>query len=398
MLTFASHAGALPASETLAITARAKEMRAKGIDVAPFAAGEPDFDTPEHVKAAAIRALHEGKTKYAPAAGIAPLREAVAARFRENGYDDLKAEDTIVGPGAKGVLYLALQVIVAGGDEVVIPTPAWLSYDKMVIAAGGRPVFVPTRPEEGYRIDPERVRAAITPRKRAIVLNSPGNPTGAVQPDEVQAAIGRIAAEKKVFVISDEIYEHMVYAPATFRSFAKLAPEARPYTLLVNGVSKAFAMTGWRIGYGGGPKDLVQRMTRLQSHATSGTPEFCQVGALAALEGPTDSLRAMAATFQRRRDVMDEGLRRIPGLRYRKPDGAFYLFPDVSAYLGRSYRGTKVKDVSTLGQLTIEHAHAAVVPGDVFEAPFAIRFSYACSEDHIRRGCERVAKLFAELS
>ncbi len=397
MLSFSEYAGSLPASETLAISARAKAMRAQGIDVAPFAAGEPDFDTPEHVKEAAIRALREGRTKYTPAPGIAPLREVVAARSHAAGLVGVTAERTLVGPGAKGVLYLALQVLVSRGDEVVIPVPAWLSYPSMVHAAGGRAVFVETRPEDGYAIDPGRIEAAMTPRTKALVLNSPGNPTGAVQPDDVQAEIGRIAARHGVVVLSDEIYEHLVYEPARFRSFATLAPEARELTLLVNGVSKAFAMTGWRIGYGAGPKELIERMTQLQSHATSGTPEFCQLAAVAALEGPTDRIEDMRRTFARRRDAMVEELSAIEGLECGVPDGAFYLLPDVSAYLGRRHEGRPVDSVATLAEMLIEHAHAAVVPGHVFEAPYAIRFSYACSEENIRSGVRRVAAFLGSL-
>ncbi|MFV1958577.1 MAG: pyridoxal phosphate-dependent aminotransferase [Planctomycetota bacterium] len=397
MLQFTPHAGNLPTSETLAITARANRMRAQGIDIAPFAAGEPDFDTAVHVKEAAIEAIRAGCTKYAPAAGIAPLRAAVAERFRRNGHEGIGPEQTIVGTGAKGVLYTALQVLVGEGDEVLIPTPAWLSYPYMVQAAGGRSVFVETHPEDGYVLDPDRLRAAVTPRTKAILLNSPGNPTGTIQPDEIQAAVGRIALEHGLLVISDEIYEHLVYAPARFRSFAALAPQARESTLLVNGVSKAYAMTGWRIGYGGGPKELIQRMTRLQSHATSGTPEICQRAALAALEGPMAEVKAMCATFGERRRVMYDALQAIEGLHCRLPDGAFYMLPDVRAHLGRRFEGKEIDSVATLAEMLIEHAHAAVVPGGVFEAPYAIRFSYACSDDHIRRGLARVKDFLAAL-
>ncbi len=397
MLSFTQAAGALPASETLAITARANQMRARGIDVAPFAAGEPDFDTPVHVKEAAIRAIRDGRTKYAPAAGIQKLREAVAEHFRGNGLGDASAERTLVSTGAKGVLFLALQVLVGDGDEVLIPTPAWLSYPKMVQAAGGRSVFVETSSEDAYVIDPDRIRAALTPRTRAIILNSPGNPTGALQPDSVQAEIGRIAAERGIMVISDEIYEHLVYEPARFRSFAACAPEAKDVTLLVNGPSKAYAMTGWRIGYGGGPQELIQRMTRLQSHASSGTPEFCQIATLAALEGPKDDLERMRAIFQMRRQVMYDCLCGIEGLTCRMPDGAFYMLPDAAPFLGRRSGDQTIDSVATLAELLIEHAHAAVVPGSVFEAPMTIRFSYACAEDDIRKGTARVADFLGSL-
>lgn len=397
MLGFNSTAGGLPESETLAITAAARRLRARGVQVAPFAAGEPDFPTPEFVRAAAERAMAEGRTRYGPAAGMPELRAVVAAEFARAGLAGAAPEDTIVSMGAKGVLYLALQVLLTPGDEVLIPAPCWLSYRQMVQAAGGRCVFVPTRPEDGYRIDPERVRAAVTRRTRVLILNSPGNPTGAVQPDEVQAALGALAVAHRLAVISDEIYEHMVYAPARFRSFAALAPEARDLTLLVNGVSKAYAMTGWRIGYGAGPREWVERMIRLQSHAFSGPPEIMQAAALAALTGPSDALAGMQAAFARRRARMHAGLARIPGLSTPLPDGAFYMLPDVGPYLTARCDGEPVGSPQRLAALLLERAHAAVVPGEAFEAPTCLRFSYACSEAEIAAGLGRVADFLASL-
>ncbi len=398
MLRFNPTAGSLPESETLAITAAAKRLRAQGIAVAPFAAGEPDFGTPDFVLKAAQRAMQEGRTKYGPAAGIAELRELVAKEFGRAGMQGVTPDATVISMGAKGVLYLALQVLLSPGDEALIPTPCWLSYRQMVQAAGGRCIFVPTRAEDGYRIDPDAVRAAITPRTRVIILNSPGNPTGAVQPDDVQAALGTLAVEKQLAIISDEIYEHMVYAPARFSSFAALAPHARDLTLLVNGVSKSYAMTGWRIGYGAGPKAWIERMIRLQSHAFSGPPEIMQAAAVAALTGPPDALHKMQAAFARRRDVMHAGLQAIPDLPAPKPEGAFYMLPDVSAYLSAQFKGKPVGTAAQLAGLLMEHAHAAVVPGEAFEAPTCLRFSYACSEDQIEAGLARVGAFLASLT
>ena len=398
MRPFSPYAGSLPESETLAIAATAKRLRAEGIDVAPFAAGEPDFDTPEHVKAAAIEAIRANRTRYGPAAGLPALREAVAEHLRAAGLEGITAASTLVAPGAKGILHLALLTLLAPGDEVVVPAPAWLSYAQMVQVCGGRTVFVPTRPEEGFVIDPERVRAAITPRTRAILVNSPGNPTGAVQPVEVLRALGDLAVEHDLAVISDEIYEKLVYAPASFTSFAAAAPVARDRTLVVNGVSKAYAMTGWRIGYGGGPRPWIDRMIRLQSHALSGPAEINQAAALAALTGPQDVIEQMRKAFHRRRDVMVEALGAIPDLPLRTPDGAFYVLPDVSAWLGRRLDGVPLADTASLAQALLEHAQAAVVPGDAFEAPYAIRLSYACGEDDIRRGVARIGALLARLS
>ena len=397
MMAFSPNAGGLAESQTLAITAAAKRMKAAGIEVAPFAAGEPDFDTPDFIKEAGIEAIREGLTKYGAAAGNMGLREAVAEHLRETGFEGLEASETIISMGAKGVLYLALQVLLQPGDEVIIPAPGWLSYPKMVQAAGGHSVFVPTRPEDGFVIDPEKVAAAVTDRTRALILNSPGNPTGAVQPDDVQHALGKLAAERGFAVISDEIYEHLTYEPAVFRSFAALAPEARDRTLIVNGVSKAYAMTGWRIGWGGGPGEWVKRMIRLQSHAMSGPPEITQKAALTALEGPKEGLVERCARFRERRQVMFDALSQIPDVTCPMPDGAFYMMPDISAYLGARHEGKPIEDATALSALMLEHARAAVVPGDVFEAPYAVRFSYACSRADIEAGVGRVKDFLGSL-
>jgi aspartate/methionine/tyrosine aminotransferase len=397
MFGFSPHAGALAESQTLAIAARARSMRARGIDVAPFAAGEPDFDTPDYVKEAGIRAIREGRTKYGPAAGLPELRAAVAERTAAGGYEGLDVDGTIVCAGAKGVLYLALQVLLEPGDEVIVPAPCWLSYPKMVQAAGGRTVFVPTDPADGYLVDPERVAAAVTPRTKALIVNSPGNPTGAVQSDDVQAALGRVAVAHDLAVISDEIYEHLVYAPDRFRSFAALAPEAHDRTLVVSGVSKAYAMTGWRIGWGAGPHEWVQRMIRLQSHALSGPSDITQLAALAALNGPEHTLTTMHAAFEERRAVMHAGLAAIPDVTCPLPHGAFYMLPDVSRYLQATFGGEPIGSSTRLAELLLEHARAAVVPGDVFEAPYAIRLSYACSLDSIRAGIARIAEFLGAL-
>jgi aspartate aminotransferase len=390
MPSYARHAGHLAESETLVIAAKANALRAQGIRVAPFAAGEPDFPTPAHVCEAAVAAIRAGRTKYTPNAGILPLREAVAVRMQARGFAGVTPEQVLVSVGAKGVLYLALQVLLEEGDEAVVPSPCWLSYGKMVEAAGAKPVYVPTRPEDGYQLDPQRLAAALTPRTKAILVNSPGNPTGAVLADATLRAVGRLAVERGIPVVSDEIYEDLTYAPARHRSFAELCPEARDLTLVVSGVSKAYAMTGWRIGYGAGPKELVQRMVRLQSHALSAPPDICQAAALAALTGPQDEVEAMRKVFERRRDLLYAGLSALPGLSCRRPDGAFYALPDVSRWYGLRFQGTPVGNAPTLAALLLEHARVAVVPGDPFEAPYAIRFSYACSEADIREGLERV--------
>ena len=397
MKEFARHAGSLEESATLKLLAVAKQLKAAGKAIVPFGAGEPDFDTPDAVKDAAIRAIREGFTKYTPVAGIPELRAAVAEKFRADGRTGVGPERTIVGIGAKSVLFDAIQVLCEEGDEVVLFAPYWVSYPEMVRATGAKAVIVDTRPEDGYRIDPDRVAKALSKRTKAIVLNSPGNPTGAVQPDDVQRAIGRLAAERGILVISDEIYEHLAYAPARFTSFARLCPEAAETTFLVNGTSKAYSMTGWRIGYGAGPAGLIERMVRLQGHATSGPAGICQKAALAALTGPLDSVHAMRDAFDRRRKTMVDALCRIDGLRCPTPDGAFYALPDVSAFYGRRVDGRRIDDASTFAEALLEREAVSVVPGDGFGAPYAVRLSYACSDDDVADGMKRVARFLGSL-
>jgi len=395
MPTFARHAGHLHESATMNLITRAKKMRAQGHDVVAFGAGEPDFDTPEHVKEAAVRAIREGFTKYTPVAGIPELRTAIAEKFRRDGLDDLTPERTIVGVGAKSVIFDAIAVLCEEGDEVVIFAPYWLSYPEMVASTGATQVVVPTEAKDRYVIDPERLAKAVTRKTKLIILNSPGNPTGTVQPDEVQREIGRIAAKHGIMVLSDEIYEHLAYAPARFSSFATLAPDARDLTILVNGVSKAYSMTGWRIGYAAGPLDLVDRMIRLQGHSTSGPPGISQRAALAALTGPQEPVERMREAFDRRRHAMVEGLCRIPRIECPVPDGAFYALPTVKAFLGRRIAGRPVPDVATLAETILEEAKVAVLAGTAFGAPESIRVSYACDEASIAKGLDRLERLLA---
>jgi aspartate/methionine/tyrosine aminotransferase len=397
MPRFARHAGDLRESATMRLLSRARQMKEAGEHVFSFGAGEPDFDTPAHVKEAGIKAIRDGFTKYTPPAGIPELRAAVAAKFRADGLEGTTPERTIVGVGCKSVLFDAIQVLCEEGDEVVVPTPYWVSYPEMVRATGARCVFVETSPKDRYVIDPDRLAKAVGPRTKAILLNSPGNPSGTVQPDEVQRAIGRLAAERGVFVISDEIYEHLAYAPARFSSFARLCPEAKDVTLLVNGTSKAYSMTGWRIGFGAGPKDLIERMILLQGHETSGPPGFCQKAALAALTGPIEPIHAMRDAFDRRRGMMVEALCSVEGLECPTPDGAFYALPDVRAFFGRRSNGKVVSDSATLAEAILEQAKVAVVTGDAFGAPYALRLSYACADDDIRRGSAALLSFFASL-
>jgi aspartate aminotransferase len=379
------------------IIGRAKKMRQAGEDVVAFGAGEPDFDTPEHVKEAGIRAIREGFTKYTPPEGIPELRAAVAEKFRKDGLENVRPETTMVGVGAKSLLYDAIQVLCEEGDEVVLIAPYWLSYPEMVRSTGARPVVVETEPKDGYVVDTDRLAAAVNAKTKAIVLNSPGNPTGTVQPDDVQRRIGEIAMKHGAYVISDEIYEHLAYAPARFASFARLCPQARDLTLLVNGTAKAYSMTGWRIGYAAGPSELIDRMIRLQGHETSGPPGFCQKAALAALTGPIEPVLAMRDAFDRRRKAMVDALCKIPGIECPTPEGAFYALPGVKTQFGKRCDGKAIPDAPALAEALLEREKVAVVPGDAFGAPYAIRLSYACSEEDVRRGVQRIERFLKSL-
>lgn len=403
MARFARNAGNLEESATMRLLGRAKQMKMAGETVISFGAGEPDFDTPDHVKEAAIRAIREGFTKYTPPAGIPELRAAAAEKFRRDGLDGVTPDRVMVGIGAKSLLFDAITVLCEEEDEVIVPAPYWLSYPEMIRSTGAKCVLVTTSPKDRYVIDPDRIAAAITARTKAIILNSPGNPTGTVQPDDVQRAIGLLAAKHGIFVLSDEIYEHMAYPPARFASFARVCPEAKDVTLLVNGTSKAWSMTGWRVGFAAGPKDLVEKMVTLQGHETSGPPGICQRAALAALTGPLEPVLAMRDAFDRRRRVMVDALCRIKDVECPSPDGAFYCLPDVSRLFGRRLSGggndgTVMKDAPTLANALLDRLKIATVPGDAFGAPYALRLSYACSEADITKGVRLLSDFLGSLS
>jgi len=386
MTKLSRRAGSLQESVTLAMDARAKRLMAAGERVLAFGVGEPDFDTPEHIKEAARRALGGRCGTYTPVAGTPELRAAVAAAFRASGVAAEPA-DVIVSCGAKHSLFNAISVLVDDGDEVVIPAPYWVSYPSMVQAAGGSSVFLDTRPD-GCVLTPERLGAAITPRTRVLVFVSPGNPTGVTHSRAQMAALGAVLARHpQVTVLSDEIYQHLVYGDTEFVSFAVACPDLADRTVTVQGVSKSFAMTGWRIGYATGPADVVRAMSRFQSHSTSNATAIAQAAALAALTGPMEPIEAMRRAFDRRRLLMVERLRAIDGLELYPPTGAFYCFPDVSAYLGDRLGRTPLE----LTERLLDEKRVACVPGEAFGAPTNVRLSYACSEDDIEEGCRRLA-------
>ncbi len=367
-------------SATVAVNAKALELKRKGVDLVALTAGEPDFDTPEHVKEAARRALAQGKTKYAPPAGIPELREALAEKFRRENGLEVTPEETLVTVGGKQALFNLFQAILDPGDEVLVLSPYWVSYPEMVRFAGGVPVEVPTLPEEGFIPDPDRVRRAITPKTKALVVNSPNNPTGAVYPEEVLKALAELALEHDFYLVSDEIYEHLIYEGAHF-SPGTLAPE---HTITVNGAAKAFAMTGWRIGYACGPKAVIKAMADVSSQSTTSPDTIAQWATLEALTN-LEASRAFIAmakeAYRKRRDLLLEGLSRL-GLKAVRPSGAFYVLMDTSPFAP-----SEVEAAEKLLQ-----AGVAVVPGTDFAAFGHVRLSYATSEENLKKALERFAQ------
>ena len=368
-------------SMTLAISARAKEMKAEGIDVCSFSAGEPDFDTPEHIKAAAKRALDQGKTNYGPAAGEPALRAAIAQKLRKDNGLNYQAENVIVTNGGKHSLYGLMMVAIDPGDEVIIPAPYWVSYTEMVKLAGGIPVIVPTTVENGYKITPSQLQNVITPRTKLFVLNSPSNPTGMVYtPDEIRA-LSQIIVAADIHVVSDEIYEKILYGDAQHLSIGAVSPKAFERTIVSNGFAKAYAMTGWRIGYLAGPQPLIKAMNTLQSQSTSNVCTFAQYGAIAAIEGSQDCVEMMRQAFAERRNSILERVEAIPGISAPEPDGAFYLCVNIQN-LGLS-------SLDFCNAL-LDEKYVATVPGIAFGAEGTIRMSYATDRVTIEMGLERL--------
>jgi aspartate aminotransferase len=370
-------------SITLAIAAKAKAMKAEGIDVCSFSAGEPDFDTPAHIKAAAAKALDEGKTKYGAAAGEPKLREAIAHKLQKDNHLDYKPENVIVTNGGKHSLYNLIVALIDPGDEVIIPSPYWLSYPEMVTLVGGKSVIVPTDASTGYKITPEQLRKAITPKTKLFVLNSPSNPTGMVYTPEEIKALAEVVVDADIYVVSDEIYEKILYDGAQHISIGSLGKEIFNRTLISNGFAKAYSMTGWRLGYLAGPVDIIKAASSIQGHSTSNVCTFAQYGAIAALEDSQDCVEEMRQAFAKRRQVMLDRLNAIPGLSTAKPDGAFYLFPDISK--------TGLKSLEFCDALIEEHK-VAVIPGIAFGADDNIRLSYATDLATIEKGLDRLEK------
>lgn len=396
-MTLSKRARAIGPSPTLGITAKAKAMKAEGIDVIGFGAGEPDFDTPEHIKQAAVRAIVEGFTKYTPTAGIPELKKAICSRLKEDSGLEYEPANVIVSCGAKHSLFNIIQVLCEERDEVIIPAPYWVSYPEMVRVAGAKPVIIETTEKTGFKITPEMLSANITRRTKLLILNSPSNPTGSVYSGEELRPLAEIIVKNGLWVISDEIYDKLVYDGFRAVSIASLGPEIKARTLVVNGVSKAYAMTGWRIGYIAGDKAIIAAVSNLQDHSTSNPTSIAQRAAVAALTGPQEPVWEMVREFGRRRDYMIERLNRIPGITCLKPQGAFYAFPNVSAVLGRSYKGKRIGSSMDLTERLLTEARVAVLPGSPFGADNYLRLSYAISMKTIAAGLDRMETFFAQI-
>ncbi len=391
-------ARAVHASPTLALAAKAKARRDAGEDIVSFGAGEPDFDTPRRIKEAAVRALEMGRTKYTATAGLRELREVIRARMVRDGGLDYSTEEILVSCGAKQSLYNVFQAVLDSGDEAVICAPYWVSYPEMARLAGATPVVVPCREEDGFQLVPEALARALSPRTRLVVLNSPNNPTGAVLSRERLAALAGVLADwPDVWIASDDIYERLLYTGGRFATIAAVAPALRDRTVVVSGVSKTYAMTGWRIGYAAGPAEIIAAMGRIQDQTTSGPTTFAQWGALAALSADPDDVEPMRAEFDRRRRRMLELLAAIPGITCVPPEGAFYTFPNVGRLLGKRYGGSFVESSVGLCDVLLERGVAAV-PGEPFGAPGYLRLSFALGSADMEKGLARIAKLVADLA
>ncbi|MEM9541728.1 MAG: pyridoxal phosphate-dependent aminotransferase [Cyanobacteria bacterium P01_E01_bin.42] len=378
----------VPASMTLAISAKAKAMKTEGLDVCSFSAGEPDFDTPEHIKEAAKKALDEGKTRYGPAAGEPKLREAIAKKLQTDNRLNYEGKNIIVTNGGKQSLFNMMMAAIDIGDEVIIPVPYWVSYPEMVKLAGGIPVLVPTEASNGYKITPAQLREAITPKTKLFAFNSPSNPTGMVySPGEIRA-LAEVIVEKDLWVVSDEIYEKILYDGAEHLSFGAVSPEVFARTITSNGFAKSYAMTGWRVGYAAGPVELIQAMTRIQGHSTSNVCTFAQYGAIAALEGPQDPLQVMRDAFTERRRFILDRIAAIEPLTCPQPEGAFYVYINIEK---------TGMDSLEFCNLLLDRHYVAAVPGIAFGSEGEIRMSYATDLASIEKGLERLEKFVSSL-
>ncbi|OPY07795.1 MAG: Aspartate aminotransferase [Syntrophaceae bacterium PtaB.Bin038] len=384
-------------SPTLAVTMKAKALQKEGRDIIGFGAGEPDFDTPDNIKAAAIRAIQEGFTKYTPVGGIDELKDAVITKLRRDNGLEYKRSQIVVSTGAKHTLFNMAQVLFGQGDEVIIPAPYWVSYPDIVQLADATPVIVDAAEAEGFKLTPAKLKKAITARTKALILNSPSNPTGAAYTLDELKALAEVLAGTEIIVISDDIYEKIVYDGFRFANMANVSGEMKERTIVVNGLSKSHAMTGWRMGYAAGPDNVIAAMTEIQSQSTSNPTSIVQKASIEALLGDQSFIPKMVAEFKKRRDTIVAALNAVPGITCATPAGAFYVFPRVAALYGRKHRGKAITNSNEFSEFLLEEANVAVVAGGAFGNDECIRLSYATSMALIVEGTKRIARAVASL-
>ncbi|MFC0023411.1 pyridoxal phosphate-dependent aminotransferase [Neobacillus cucumis] len=387
-MKLANRVMALTPSTTLAITAKAKELKEKGEDVIGLGAGEPDFNTPQHILDAAVKSMNEGHTKYTPSAGLPALKKAIINKFETDQGLSYKPNEVIVGNGAKHVLYTLFQVILNDGDEVIIPTPYWVSYPEQVKLAGGVPVYVDGLEQNHFKITPQQLKEAITDKTKAVIINSPSNPTGVLYTEKELIELGKVCLEEDILIVSDEIYEKLVYGSAQHVSIAQLSPDLKEQTIVINGVSKSHSMTGWRIGYAAGNKQVIEAMTNLASHSTSNPTTTAQYAAIAAYNGSQEPVEEMRQAFEKRLEIIYDKLVAIPGFTCVKPQGAFYLYPNVK----NAAELTGFNSVDDFVEALLVEAKVAVIPGSGFGTPDNIRLSYATSLEQLEKAVERIGQ------
>lgn len=391
-MRLAKRVASLTPSSTLAITAKAKELKAAGHDVIGLGAGEPDFNTPQHIMEAAVKAMYDGHTKYTPSGGLATLKQEIIKKFQRDQQLDYKPSEIIVCVGAKHALYTLFQVILDEGDEVIIPTPYWVSYPEQVKLAGGVPVYVEGLEENEFKITPQQLEQAMTDRTKAVIINSPSNPTGVIYTKEELQALGEVCLAHDVLIVSDEIYEKLIYGGHEHISIAQLSPDLKKQTIIINGVSKSHSMTGWRIGYAAGDAEIIGAMTDLASHSTSNPTSIAQYAAIAAYSGPQEPVEQMRQAFEQRLNIIYERLIQIPGFSCVKPQGAFYLFPNAK----EAATMTGYEHVDAFVEALLEEAKVALVPGSGFGAPNNVRLSYATSLDSLHEALNRIETFINE--
>ena len=396
-MRLASRVAKIKPSETLAITAKANALKAEGKDVIGFGAGEPDFDTPANIKQAAIKAIEAGFTKYTPVGGTDELKDAIINKLKRDNSLEYKRSQIVVSCGAKHTLYNLAQALFEQGDEVIIPAPYWVSYPDIVVLAGGTPVILNTLEKDGFKINPQKLKSAITKNTRALIINGPSNPTGAAySPDELKA-IASVLINENILIITDDIYEKILYTKYPFANIVSVESKLKDRTIIVNGVSKAYAMTGWRIGYAAGPDEIIAAVSKIQSQNTSNPTSISQKASVEALNGDQSVVAMMVGEFRKRRDAIVAALNDIPNVKCLLPEGAFYVFPNVSGVYGHSYKGKKITNSTQLIDYLLDEANVATVPGAAFGNDDHIRLSYATSLKNIEEGVKRIKNAIAKL-